>query len=320
MGYGNFAATDWDNFKRVYSIDTRSAKETFKRSMHPDFDPSKIKKVRESCETAEKPKVTPIIIALDVTGSMGKIPEALIKGGLGNLMASILARTSIPNPHVMFMAIGDVNCDSAPLQVTQFEANISIAEQLKNLYLEGGGGGNGSESYSLAWYFAATRTKLASFDNRGEKGILFTVGDDNLPAKINAAHIRKFLGEPDAQDVNTKDILDKVKEKYDVFHLGIKQSETFTPEVQQSWSNLLGERLITVADYTRIDEIIVSTIDSLVQRRLQNNIHNHMASRVAALSGRPAVAAPVPMVIDAADALPPSYSQATGISMRRGSR
>ncbi|MES2218260.1 MAG: hypothetical protein V4501_07605 [Pseudomonadota bacterium] len=321
MGHGSFRSDDWDTFRSVNSIDTLSIEETFRPSISTDFDPSIIKKLRESCETSDKPKVTPIIIALDVTGSMGKIPDSLIKGGLGKLMASILARASIPNPHVMFMAIGDVNCDSAPLQVTQFEADIRIANQLKDLYLEGGGGGNGSESYPLAWYFAATRTKLDSFNNRGEKGILFTIGDDDVPLKINASHIRRFLGEPDARDVVTRDILSKVQKTYDVFHLGIKQGNSYTPTVQSSWANLLGERLITVQDYSKVDEIIVSTIDSLIAQRqkLQDNIRNHMASRVAVLSGRSQVAAPVPMQIDG-DALPPSYTQATGIAVRRGSR
>ncbi|MDB6096666.1 MAG: hypothetical protein JWM09_944 [Francisellaceae bacterium] len=178
-------------------------------------------------------------------------------------MEEILKRDSIPNPHVMFMAVGEVNCDKSPLQVTQFEADIRIAEQLKNLYLEGGGGGNDSESYPLAWYFAAAKTALDCYKNRGEKEILFTIGDDNAPAELKGVHLKKFLNIPEARDISTKNILDKVQTYYEVFHLGIKESFTYTTQVKQGWQALLGERLIEVADYTKIPELIVSTIDCL---------------------------------------------------------
>ena len=269
MGSGKFVPKDWDNFRTTHvKVDnhTKSAAQTFSKTAKSEFDPKNIVS-RLSCETKEKPQVTPIIIALDVTGSMGKIPEALIKGGLGTLMAQILARESIPNPHIMFMAVGDVNCDQSPLQVTQFEADIRIAAQLKDLFLEGGGGGNGSESYPLAWHFAATKTELDCLKNRKEKGILFTIGDDNAPQKISGKHITQFTGQLHAQDSSTVNILQYTQSMYDVFHLGIKESEIFTQAVENGWKNLLGERAIVVHDYTKVAEVIVSTIDMLCQQR-----------------------------------------------------
>ena len=168
MGAGIFRPSEWDKFQINYVVNKRSSDEIFSTSAAAEFNPLSIT-CRESCETDEKPQVTPIIIAFDVTGSMGDIPKVLIKGGLGGLMKKLLERSSIPNPHVMFMAVGDVNCDQSPLQVTQFEADIRIAKQLKDLYLEGGGGGNGSESYPIAWYFAANKTQLDSFINHQQK-------------------------------------------------------------------------------------------------------------------------------------------------------
>jgi hypothetical protein len=260
MGGGRFEPSHWDKFKTVHSVATKSVAETFSRAAKADFNPATVER-RESCETADKPQVTPIIIALDVTGSMGKIPHELIKGGLGTLMEQILARKSIPNPHVMFMAVGDVNYDSSPLQVTQFEADIRIAEQLKELFIEGGGGGNESESYPIAWYFAATKTDLDCLKNRGEKGLLFTIGDEFYPAGINGAHLKKFLGLTEAADVSTAAILEQTQKMFDVFHLCINQGSNYKPEVQQQWNELLGERAIPVADYNKVSEIIVSTID-----------------------------------------------------------
>ena len=71
----------------------------------------------------------------DVTGSMGMIADALARKGLGTMVEEILARKPVSDPHIMCMGIGDVLYDRAPLQVTQFEADIRIAEQLEKLWL-----------------------------------------------------------------------------------------------------------------------------------------------------------------------------------------
>ena len=234
-------------------------------------------------------------------------------------MKNILESESIPNPHVMFMAIGDVNYDSAPLQVTQFEADIRIAEQLKDLYLEGGGGTNDSESYPLAWHFAANRTKLDSFDNRGEKAMLFTIGDEYAPKQISGDHLRRFLGEENAQDQMCSDMLAKAQEKYEVFHLGLKERKAFTQDVQSSWTKMLGQRLILVDDYKKVADIIVSTITMVLEQRQrqrqsqQESIRQHMASRVAVLSGNRAPGgAQISHELSADE--PPTYLQATSPS------
>jgi hypothetical protein len=321
MGFGSFTPAAWDSFQEEHEIATTSIENTFGQILRSDFNPKNIS-LRESCETKDKPNVTPIIIALDVTGSMGKIPAALIRGGLGNLMKNILERASIPNPHVMFMAVGDVNYDRFPLQVTQFEADIRIAEQLKDLYLEGGGGPNNSESYPLAWYFAATKTKLHSFTERQEKGILFTIGDEYAPDKISAAHLRRFMGDEQAQDMLTTDILAKAQEKYDVFHLGIlEHRRTYTADVESSWRKLLGQRLVSVEDYRKIDEVIVSTIDTLLAERNRikeiASVRQHLASRVAVLSGaagQVGLRNSPPAQQDAVDVPPPTYNQAMGLA------
>ena len=82
----------------------------------------------------------------------------------GIMVEEILARKPVSDPHILCMGIGDVLCDQAPLQVTQFEADIRIAEQLEKLWLEKGGGGNSCESYNLPWYFAAMHTAIDCFE------------------------------------------------------------------------------------------------------------------------------------------------------------
>jgi hypothetical protein len=95
--------------------------------MKAALNPAKIK-MRESRDSDDNLPSTPIIVGIDVTGSMGVLAETLVKRGLKPLFEEILDRKPVTDPHVMAMAIGDAWCDRAPLQVTQFEADISVAE------------------------------------------------------------------------------------------------------------------------------------------------------------------------------------------------
>ena len=167
MGYSRWDDNDWKSYSAVTVNSTRE--QIFKNSnIFESFDPSRIA-IRESRDSEQNPESTPIIIGLDVTGSMGIIAEVMAKEGLGTLVKGILDREPVVDPHILIMGIGD-QTDRAPLQATQFESDIRIAEQLSNIWLEGAGGGNGSEAYDLPWYFAAHKTSIDSFEKRGKKG------------------------------------------------------------------------------------------------------------------------------------------------------
>src|ERR1019366_3701840 len=140
--------TNWD--QQTYS--TRSAKmhtqtreEVFTSTGLKDYmDPAKIT-VRESRDSEAHPKSTALIFGFDETGSMGGIPEVFVKTSLGKMMTGIFDASPISDPHIMVLGIGDAHADHAPLQCSQFETDIRIAEQLTDIYLEGNGGGNDQE-------------------------------------------------------------------------------------------------------------------------------------------------------------------------------
>lgn len=266
MGGGSWTSNDWDDFKTTATVDpttgkAKSGAQIFtRRGMNPQFDPAQIK-LRESVDSPDNPESTPVIVALDVTGSMGTIPLALITDGLGTMATEILDRKPVSDPHIMFMAVGDAHTDSAPLQATQFEADIRIAEQLKELYIEGNGGGNGGESYYLPWYFAATKTAIDSFDKRGQKGYLFTIGDEHIHGALLKRHAEEIFGDKIDKDILIGDLLKMVEERYEVFHLMIQEGSGYDSRVEKQWKGLLGERVIPVSDYTKVPEIIVSTLE-----------------------------------------------------------
>lgn len=98
--------------------------------------------VRECRDTEEHPHTTPIIIALDVTGSMLNIPHKMIVEQFPYIMGKI-QQMGIPDPQILFMAVGDHEWDRYPIQIGQFEGDTEkIVNMLQSFVLEGGGGGN----------------------------------------------------------------------------------------------------------------------------------------------------------------------------------
>jgi hypothetical protein len=143
---------------------------------HQTLDPQGLER-RESRDSEEHPQSNAIIISLDVTGSMGRVVRG-IHGDLPHLHELLLGHKYIPDPQILFMAVGDATCDQAPLQVGQFESDNRMDQNLENMILEGGGGGQKTESYELALYVAGRHTSIDCWEKRKQKGYLFMIGDE----------------------------------------------------------------------------------------------------------------------------------------------
>lgn len=261
MGSGSFDSTAYRSYASTASTKTRAEVFT-SRGIHKDLDPKGVK-IRESRDSADSPEATPIIIGVDVTGSMGVLAEKIAKGALGTLIEGILSRKPVTNPHIMFMAIGDAHCDSAPLQVSQFEADNRIVEQLTKIWLEGGGGGNSCESYDFPWHFASEHTVHDAMVKRGKRGYLFTLGDEEAPTGLSKGEIKEFLGTSPEVDVPAAVSLAKAQRTYNVFHVVIEQgshARMYPDKVRKSWAHVLGQHVIHLPDYEVLSETIVSAI------------------------------------------------------------
>src|SRR5579872_4515606 len=261
MGAGTFDPHVYRTF--TDSVRSKSTDEIYSSHMNKNLDPKGIT-MRESMDSADNPRSTPLIVALDVTGSMGMIADVIARNGLGTLFTSILDRKPITNPHVMFMGVGDANCDSAPLQVSQFEADKRIIEQLTQIFLEHGGGGNNFESYNLPWYFAGFHVSHDSIEKRGKRGYLFTVGDEEAPRDLTRAQIKTFIGDDLESDLTTLDMLQVAQRSFDVYHIIVEEgshARSHPDRVLDSWLRLLGQKVIRLADHRRLAETIVSAIE-----------------------------------------------------------
>lgn len=262
MGSGRFDADAYSSF--ASATVGRSTDEIYRsRAINPALNPHGVK-VRESRDSPDNPASTPVIVALDVTGSMGMLADVIARQGLGTLFTSILDRKPISDPHVMFMAVGDANYDNAPLQVSQFEADTRIIEQLTQIYLEHGGGGNDSESYNFPWYFAGFHTVHDSMGKRGKRGYLFTVGDECVPQALTRAQIKRFTGADLEAELSPKEMLEIAQRSYNVFHIIIEEgsfARSRPSMVKDSWAKMLGQRVICLKDHTKLAETIVSAIE-----------------------------------------------------------
>lgn len=261
MGTSRWDPDDWARYAR--STYSRTTDEIFSRA-HVDaaLDPARIT-LRESRDSEANPCSNAIIVALDVTGSMGMVADALARRGLGVLVEEILARKPVTDPHIMAMGVGDAACDQAPLQVTQFEADIRIASDLERIYLEKGGGGNDIESYHLPWYFAATRTSIDCWEKRRRKGYLFTVGDEEPPRELLPSHVERVMGATLKSRIAAREVLSMVSRSYHVFHVVIEEGNYASQNLRKvldRWQALLGERVLRLSDHTKLAEAVVSAI------------------------------------------------------------
>lgn len=261
MGGGTFTSSSWDSYSKTTRSATREQNFS-RRKIHKSFDPSGIK-VRESRDSAEHPQSTAIILGLDVTGSMGMIAEHIAKNSLGSLMLGIYEKQPVKDPQIMVMGIGDVACDEAPLQASQFESDIRIGQQLLDLWLEGRGGGNDSESYSLPWYFALNHTSIDCFEKRGKKGYLFTFGDEMVPETLTPAHINKVFGYSSQKSFTPQELYTSVSERYDTFHIIVEQGNfcrSAKERVKNNWRELMGYHAVLLDNYEYLSEVILSVI------------------------------------------------------------
>lgn len=262
MGSGRFDSHAYASFSA--STVGRSTDEIYReRTINKALNPFGVK-VRESRDSADNPLSTAIIVALDVTGSMGMLADTIARQGLGVLFNRLYDERPVTDPHVMFAGVGDASCDQAPLQVSQFEADNRIVEQLTQLYLEHGGGGNDYESYHLPWYFAAQHTSIDCFEKRGKKGYLFTVGDESTPKPLLAAQISRFIGDTPEKDYTAEELLALASKTYNVFHIIIEEgnyARGHLTATREAWQKLMGQQALSLKDHTKLADGIVSIIE-----------------------------------------------------------
>lgn len=253
MGYGSYSAKDWAKLKASKKLsNNQNVEEVFKNTKcNPKMDPKFIA-TRECFDSKDHPNTNPIVVGLDVTGSMGYLAVKIATEALNDLITKLYSTGTIEDPALMCAAYGDYQDDS-PLQVTQFESDIRIAEQLLEIYFEGCG--SGDVSPFLLWEFLARHTNIDAIKKRNTKGYLFTIGDCAEIRKDEiSATVKKYIGD-NIPGATRESLLEEVSQSFNVFHIMIGYETSANSDI------LTGHKIFITADeIDSIPEIIISTI------------------------------------------------------------
>lgn len=279
MGCGSWTRASYSNYccsvGREYSATTDSLANTFTsssqafvaRSIDKAMDPKDV--IRECCDSDEHPNTIPIILALDVTGSMGRTAIEVQKK-LNPIMVKIYEK--IKDAEIMVMAIGDLAYDDSPIQISQFESDIRIAENLDKIYFENGGGGNDYESYTAAWYMGLKHCKLDCW-KRGKKGLIITMGDEPINPYLPASQLNEATGDTNQGDVETPALFKKASEKFDIYHISV-ESGSYPDQTREAetFKKVLGNQNVLISSVDKISDKIINIVEDFAKKSGQSMI------------------------------------------------
>jgi hypothetical protein len=243
----------------AYDADIRAQK--VRPGVHEKMDPAHLKNsLRESRDSALHPESRAVAVLFDVTGSMRSVPR-ILQQNLTTLFGLLLRRGYLAHPAILVGGIGDATCDAAPLQVGQFESGNEIEEDLSRLYLEGGGGGQMTESYELALYFLARKTAADGLEKRGRKGYAFLIGDEMPYSVLKRREVERVFGDVLEEDIPIRTLVLEARAKWELFFVIPHLSSYYDdPRILECWRDLFGQSVFKLDDPAGISEFIASTI------------------------------------------------------------
>lgn len=227
-------------------------------SLHPDLAP---KDRRRLCNAA-----TPIVVAVDVTGSMGDWGKVMYDK-LPMFFGQLVIQQYCKDPAVSFAGIGDAKSDRAPLQVTRFAKGTDVDIEIAKIWLEGRGGGNREESYDLACYYYWSMVDMPFATS---KPFLFITGDGDLYNMVQSQWLRDWV-RSDAEDgfdgaeyIGLPELGACLQSRYRVFHLMkpvANRGAKSEGEILKKWNMVVGQgNVLRVEDPKACIDVMLGAI------------------------------------------------------------
>ncbi|MEN8241673.1 MAG: hypothetical protein ABFS17_07110 [Chloroflexota bacterium] len=232
--YGDKSYSYGERGAAVRSKAARRASASGPRSYETKTQPNiKIIDPKKKIKTESK---NPLIIAVDVTGSMSSWPGEIFDRL--PLLYNTLSQYR-EDLEICFAAIGDAKVDNWPLQVTTFASGFDLEQLLGSLYGEGGGG-DAPESYGMFAHWVNTHVEVPKTE---EAPFLIVFGDVTMHPTIDGELIEKNLGDRGVKDLNALKEWNKVSETWNTWFL---RRPTGKPgdHVDQQWAEAIGENKV----------------------------------------------------------------------------
>ncbi|MGV8151688.1 MAG: hypothetical protein ACP5OG_01280 [Candidatus Nanoarchaeia archaeon] len=240
-------------YDKTVAADPSLANRTYKKSSVPNMD-----LVDALGKTIKSDSKNPIIIGVDVTGSMSDWPAEIFDRL--PLLYQTLAKYR-PDADFCFCAIGDANSDHYPLQINDFANKPKDLEaKLNALGCEGGGGGQIKESYELFAYHMLNHCQLTN----ATSPFLIIYGDEAFYDKVNKKQVKHYIGDKIEDDIDSKNIWQSLLQKFDLYYLQKPYDSgdsIITKDVKKTWSNAIGaQRIIDLPSCDRAVDIAMGLI------------------------------------------------------------
>jgi len=203
---------------------------------------------------------TPVVFAVDVTGSMGSWP-GIIFHKLPVLFNE--AKLWLPDVEISFAAVGDAYTDRCPVQVCEFGTGRDLEAHINAIYPEGGGGGQSRESYELFAYYYARHCEMP----RAKKALFVYCGDEGFYDRILPMHLKAHFGDEVDDPIDAYAVFKELAERFEVYNLRVKYGQDDRDEeIREQWQKAIGcERVLRLEDPGRVVDCAIGLTALLAQ-------------------------------------------------------
>jgi len=216
--------------------------------------------VNTAGKTITSDSKNPIIIGIDITGSMSKWPFEIFDR-MPLLFQGLAQYEDREDLEMCIAAIGDATCDNYPLQVNDFAKGIELDTKVNALFPEGGGGGHIIESYELFAYFMLEHCKTPN----ATSPFLLIYGDEMFYENVNPKQVGHYIGDKLNRPIESRQVWQKLLQNFNLYLLhkpyGDENEPDVDEEVKTQWAKAIGkQRIIEVPSMDRAVDIAYGLI------------------------------------------------------------
>lgn len=207
------------------SVNIKGQKRVSRNSMRPNG---------EGQFVLENGIAVPVKTEFDGTASMGENVEKCFYE-LGTTFDMLGFLRSRANVQMASAIVQDVD-DSYPVaQMTQFESDNRIAEQLR-LLLSANNGGDAIEDYDLGLLYTMLAVEADIYDHYGLKGYYMVVGDQRGRGLVDPRTAQHHLGHSIQSPLRTSEIARQLKERWHLYYLQVERGgQPATRDSSSKW-------------------------------------------------------------------------------------